>query len=297
MRDEILIIGARGFIGAAVRRGLVASGANVTGTSRAPDLQDYTHLEFDNPHELSEILRLGNFRSVILSIGDIGNSVITALDNREFRNIQRAFVSAMDELQMLSHLIILGSASEYGRSRTPFSESSVASPIDIYGRNKLRESLFFLSLREHGVPTTILRPSSVFGPFQRGGMLAPLAVSAIKSKSNLEILSPRSVRDFLHVDDLASAIEKMVKSERPLPEILNVSSGRPVTAHSFVESCVRLSRAPTSLMNYKTNEQDDEVNRDELMLDSSLIREEIDWQPKYSLISGLASMLSVEGLM
>ncbi len=74
------------------------------------------------------------------------------------------------------------------------------------------ESRVLSSLRSYGVPVQIIYPSTVFGAKQRGNMLYPQIVQAVREHKTLDVREPMAVRDFVHVSDLAELVRASITS-------------------------------------------------------------------------------------
>jgi UDP-glucose 4-epimerase len=99
-------------------------------------------------------------------------------------------------------------------------------PPDPYALSKrLGEEACFL----HSAPTTVVRLTSVFGPGQVAwekatGAIAIFAARALEGEPIVIGGDPQRTRDFLYVDDLVPALEKIATEQR-WNELLTVGSG------------------------------------------------------------------------
>lgn len=115
--------------------------------------------------------------------------------------------------------------------RPPYREDTPALPYTAYGRAKRGLERDLLSCDKALTPV-VLRLSNVYGPGQpakRGYGVLPHWLSAVAAGDTLRVFgSPRSRRDYVHVDDVVDALAR-VHFEDPagLPRVLNIGSGRP----------------------------------------------------------------------
>jgi UDP-glucose 4-epimerase len=104
--------------------------------------------------------------------------------------------------------------------------AAVEGPPDPYALSKrLGEKLCGL----HPAPATVLRLTSVYGPGQVAwegatGAIASFAARALEGASIVIPGNPERARDFLYVDDVVAALERIV-SERLWNRVLAVASG------------------------------------------------------------------------
>ena len=104
--------------------------------------------------------------------------------------------------------------------------AAVESPLDPYALSKrLGEEL----CRLHSASATVVRLTSVYGPGQVAwegatGAIAVFAARAIEEASIVIPGNPERARDFLYVDDVVAALERIV-SERRWNQLLAMASG------------------------------------------------------------------------
>ncbi len=125
-------------------------------------------------------------------------------------------------------------------------ETAAPAPRSLYAATKLhQEHLCACLARETGATVTALRYHNVYGP--RMPSDTPYAgVASIFASALARGDSPRvfedggQLRDFVHVRDVARANVRALTSERPLPGIFNICSGRP---RSILEMAAALADA------------------------------------------------------
>lgn len=72
-----------------------------------------------------------------------------------------------------------------------------------------------------------------FGPYQRSRSLIPSAIKCLKKNKSFNLKKPFDARDYIHVDDVSSAIISIVKKGRQ--GIYNIGSGIPVLNYNIVD--------------------------------------------------------------
>jgi UDP-glucose 4-epimerase len=93
-------------------------------------------------------------------------------------------------------VVFASSAAVYGDQKGPLRESSPLSPVNVYGATKAAAELFCMSFPK----VAILRLFNVYGPGGRG------VVDRAKAGSRTIYGSGEQTRDFVHVDDVVSAM-------------------------------------------------------------------------------------------
>ncbi|EJN00869.1 NAD-dependent epimerase/dehydratase family protein [Herbaspirillum sp. YR522] len=138
---------------------------------------------------------------------------------------------AVDATRLRRLLIVSSGGTVYGpASSLPLTEDSRTAPISPYGITKLTIEHYGLMFhRLHGLPVTIVRPSNAYGagqkPFVGQGFIAT-AIGRILNRESVTIFGQDgTVRDYLHVSDVASGILAALEVEQGAGEIYNIGSG------------------------------------------------------------------------
>lgn len=291
MSNRVLVVGSSGFIGSNLAKGFrYKSWEVVTASHRRPNKHAYTHTytyTMSDPLWLERLVRATEPKVVIFAFS-IAHHVESVFQAR-LREFSNALSRATNSLQQLSQVVYFGSASEYGRSQTSFTEKNPTNPIDDYGRRKLAETKLFSELQT-GIKSLVLRPTSVYGQHQRGPMFTPSLLNAIGNERVFRVERPSAKRDFLYIDDLVSAVISCVESNMADSKILNVSSGISVSLWEYTEIIKTLFHVRDSLIQRAEGELNEIGVDDCLLLDSSLLRDKTGWSPAYDIYSGLRKL-------
>jgi len=135
-------------------------------------------------------------------------------------------------LKMRRPLIYLSSAAVYGEPiKLPISETHPTSPTSPYGLSKLFGENIIELYSKYGLISTILRLFNVYGPGQNeayAGVVSKFIIEALKNKKIIIYGDGEQTRDFIHVRDVARAIELVIEKSA-FNEKFNIGSGRPVS--------------------------------------------------------------------
>ena len=280
---RFLVTGAAGFIGRAVVGSLVASGHEPVGL----DLKErpewwphgYTYVQGDvcDPaaarqaaHSTSGIVHLAAEPGIVPSIKDPHGTAlvnvmgtITMLDAARKQNVP-AFAMA-SSCATLSHLRS-GSYSPYAASKSSGEEYCRA----------FRET--------YGIQTSVLRLSNIYGPgsLHKGSAVAGLLKAGLREGRLLVTGDGLQTRDFLYVDDAASAFVLAVAGQRPGEFI--VSSGRSLSILDVARMVAQRIGLPESAIEHKEALAGDTRS---VYLDSSPTREGLGWAPETGFADGL----------
>lgn len=302
--QRCLVLGGKGFLGSHIAEALIERSVNVRifdrptpATVSSPILSDKGLLEifegdFTNPKDVSAAVEGCDVcvHAVTTTLPKTSN------DNIEF-DILTNLIGTIKLLELASKsgmkkIIFLSSGGTiYGAPTTyDLMESHPTEPISSYGITKLAIEKY-LQLFEHlkGLTSISLRISNPFGPRQRvdgaQGAVAVFLGAAFKGKS-ISIWGDGSiVRDYIHVDDVVSAVEAALEYEGN-ERIFNVGSGQGRTlldVISAVESAtgVQLEKVflPSRVFDVQRN-----------VLDITKARRELHWSPKVSFVDGVQDM-------
>ena len=138
--------------------------------------------------------------------------------NRAFSNALYDFdVNVRGTLNVLSlaaranvrRFVLLSSMRVFGRQQQlPIPEQAAKRPIDYHGQTKaMAESLVLFFERTGRVPCWILRPTSVYGPYQEShgvSGVVSIFINRIIDGSLITVYGGHQVRDFVYIGWLAS---------------------------------------------------------------------------------------------
>jgi UDP-glucose 4-epimerase len=134
-------------------------------------------------------------------------------------------------------LLFLSSAAVYGNpSSLPVAETHRTAPLSPYGYHKLQcELLCEEFTRIYGVPTTIVRIFSAYGPGLRRQVVWDICERAF-TESDLTLHGTgRESRDFIHASDIARALHLLAEKGGAEADVYNLASGEETTIASLAD--------------------------------------------------------------
>ena len=189
-------------------------------------------------------------------------------------------------------MVNISSSSEYGYNSDRPSEREPVTPNSEYATTKAAGTLWcrYFSEKYHMyVPT--LRLYSVYGPFEQPGRLMPTLLKHIQEGKLPLLVDPNVARDFIYVDDVITAMLRVVKKRnQEWGPIYNVGSGKQTRLRQLV-NLVRKMWQINAKPEWSTmkNRQWDTTR---WKANINKMESDYNWKPEYNLEQGLKKMYS-----
>ncbi len=166
-----------------------------------------------------------------------------------------------------------------------FKEEDRLKPSSPYSATKAAADMLVLAwVRTYGLNACITRCTNNYGPYQFPEKLIPKTI--IRASMDLKIPiygTGKNVRDWIYVLDHCEAID-LVMREGEKGEIYNISSGEEKTNLDVVKTILSIMDKDESLIEFVEDRPGHDFR---YSLDSSKIREELNWKPKHSFEEGI----------
>ncbi|MCZ6637895.1 MAG: UDP-glucose 4-epimerase GalE [Alphaproteobacteria bacterium] len=271
---NILVLGGAGYIGSHVCRHLAASGYRPvtvdnlrTGYLRAVRWGPMEQADIGDENLLGAIIEKHRPVAAIHMAACIEAAESIKQPSKYYRNNFSNSVVACDTLirHGVNKLVFSGSAAVYGEPATiPIPVSQPPAPINPYGRSKLAVEWLLQDLaKAKGLKSYSLRYFNAAGAHPQGNIgeahqpethLIPVLMDALSGRRErfcvfgtaFPTRDGTAERDFIHVDDLATA--HVLALERLLPDdssdgwfkALNVGAGRGATVREVVTTAMEI---------------------------------------------------------
>lgn len=242
---KVLVTGASGFVGRHVCRYLHNSGFEVHGLGHGIWLEkEYNkwgiHYWQSCDLTLKNLHQYGQKPDVIVHCCGAG-TVSLSIQHPwlDFVNNVSTVASILDyivESNFHPILIQVSSAAVYGTvDSLPINESVSIFPQSLYGVHKVAaEDLCRHYSRIYEIPTAIVRLFSVYGCGLKKQILWD-ASNKIMNKDLKFIGTGDEVRDFIHVDDVARLISRLIEYANPKSPVINGGAGQSITIRNVIE--------------------------------------------------------------
>ena len=289
--SKIFVAGHRGMVGSACVRALKAAGYSkvVTRTHQELDLLDPKAVRDFYASEKPDVAIIAAAR-----VGGIGaNSAANSLFLYENEMIAMNTVWAAAEAGV-KRLLFLGSTCIYPRmAPQPIPESALlTSELEKTNEGYALAKISGLKLceflrRERGLLYHSLMPTNLYGPgdnydIVHGHVLPTLIRKFETATDHVDLWGTGSaIREFLHVDDLATACLFALSLDNP-PDVMNVGSGEEVTIRELAEA-VKAATGSRAEIRWDATKPDGTPRK---LCDTALIRS-LGWKPQIGLRQGL----------
>jgi UDP-glucose 4-epimerase len=250
-RARVLVTGATGFVGRHLVRYLTDAGVAVVVAAREPERV---------PSGASEVIRwdLRQGRLPTSLLRDVSAVVHLAaylpasyLDPGEASRCLEhnalgslALVQSLVEAEVPS-LVNVSSGNVYRDTTSPAREDAPAFPFrhaPYYLASKLVQEIFAEHLAERaGFRLVTLRPSAVYGPAMRGGMVHGFATRLLRGERVVVQDAGRYTVDLVYVDDVVRGVFSAL--ERPVRGCFNLGSGERVSTLEVATLLAELTHA------------------------------------------------------
>ncbi|MBI2144030.1 NAD(P)-dependent oxidoreductase [Candidatus Woesearchaeota archaeon] len=144
----------------------------------------------------------------------------------------------------IRQFIFISTVDVYGKpARLPVKEDHPPNPESYYAISKLASEQYLkIACRERGTILTILRLSHVYGPGEPAIKAIPTFITSFL-KGNAPVLysSPNEARDYVYVDDTASAIR--LAAETGKGGTYNIATGKPQKIWAVLEQIRKILKS------------------------------------------------------
>jgi nucleoside-diphosphate-sugar epimerase len=280
---RILIMGGTRFIGVYLTKILVQQGHEVVLFNRG-----------NKPAPIEGIQQIqGDRKDIDLLKEKLGHTSFDAVfDNngRELSDTQPLVEIFKDRVE---HFVYVSSAGVYLKSeQMPHREGD---PVDPKSRHKGKhETEAYLA--QSGIPWTSIRPTYIYGPQNYNDLEAWFFDRIVRNRPILIPGNGLYLTQFGHVEDLATAMAAVLVNQQAVGQIYNISGDRYVTFNGLAYACaeaagksadqIKLVHYDPSKFNFGKRKAFP-IRTQHFFAEINKAKTELNWQPKYDLVSGL----------
>jgi nucleoside-diphosphate-sugar epimerase len=238
----VLVIGGAGYIGSALLPQLLSRGYRVRlfdlllfGTEPIAAVLDHPNLEIIRGDFRQVDLVVEAMRGVdaVIHLGAIVGDPACALDEEltiEVNLMATRMIAEVAKGSGVRRFVFASTCSVYGASDEILDEHSALNPVSLYARSKIASERVLRRMACSAFSPVILRFGTIFG--LSGRTRFDLVVNLLTAKAVMEkqitVFGGDQWRPFVHVEDAAAAVVKVLEAPRELAhnEIFNVGSDK-----------------------------------------------------------------------
>ncbi len=288
---NVLLTGARGFIGLHCMEILLEKGFNVHAvSSRGRQINYLKQVEWHHAdlHNAEHVLRLmAEIKpEYLLHLAwDVSQGVYwSSLENlrwiKSSLTLFQAFIESGGRRALMA-----GSCAEYDWSYGYcIEEKTPLKPSTLYGscKDALR-TVYLSAAKESGVSCGWARLFFLYGPHEHPGRLIPSVIISLLKKETVLCTHGEQVRDYLYVKDAARALVSFLESNVEGP--VNIASGTPLVLKDLIYYTAEITgNSGLVQLGALAAAKDDPPL---LLASTKRLHSEVGWHPGYTLYEGM----------
>lgn len=172
---------------------------------------------------------------------------------------------------------------------SPSTEDSIYKPNSPYAASKAASDHFVRAYHStHGIPTIITNCSNNYGPMQHPEKFIPVVITKIIAGEQIPIYgSGLNIRDWIYVKDHCDALMCVLESGS-IGEKYNIGGDCQLNNLTLVKTILDMMNESDSFISFVEDRKGHDFRYD---INSSKIRNELNWKPRTSLDEGLAETI------
>lgn len=303
-----VVTGGLGFIGSAVVHRLVALGADVTvvdalvpehgGDPGNVDRGSVGIVEADigEPHVADVVAHAEYVFNVAGQVSHLASMQRPLRDLDLNVRSHLAFLETVRRVAPTARIVQTSTRQVYGRPRyLPVDEAHPTAPVDVNGIDKLACEQFHLLYHQvHGLATTVLRLTNVYGPRLHldrpdQGFLAVFLRRALDG-DDIEVYGDGSQqRDCLHVDDVVDALLRAATADEAVGEVFNLGHHEVLPLARIAELTVAAAGRGSAVRTVPWPEGRARIDIGSFQGDFSKAARVLGWRPTIGFADGIAA--------
>ena len=279
---RILIMGGTRFIGVYLTKLLVEQGHEVVLFNRG-----------NHPAPVEGVEQIQGDRKDAAQLKELSGESFDAIFDNNGRELSDTKPLVEIFNGKVQHFVYVSSAGVYLKSeQMPHVEGDAVDPNSRHKGKHHTEAY----LAESGIPWTSIRPVYIYGPQNYNDLEAWFFDRIVRDRPLPIPGNGKFITQFGHIQDLARAMASVLGNETAINKIYNISGDRYVTFDGLALACAEAagkSAEDIKLVHYDPANFDFgkrkafPVRQQHFFADIHRAKTELDWQPKYDIMSGL----------
>mgnify|MGYP000337545674 CR=1 FL=1 len=299
---RILVIGGAGYIGSALLPKLLNKGYQVRlldqllfGEEPIAALLDHPKLEIihgDFRH-VEKVVEAMQDVDAVVHLGAIVGDPACSLDEDLTIDVNLSATRMIAELAKsagVGRFIFASTCSVYGATDETLDERSVVRPISLYGHTKLASEKVLLGMANDDFRPSIVRFATIYGLSGRTrfDLVVNLLTAKAKMDGQITVFGGDQWRPFVHVDDAALAVAKVL--DAPLDvvgsQIYNVGSDEQNYTITDIGKMVHEQVLAAELLI-----NSDDTDKRNYRVSFAKIRKQLGFEPQWTVAMGIQQVL------
>jgi dTDP-glucose 4,6-dehydratase len=307
--SPILILASNSFSGSSFVAHLLTAGYKVIGVSRSAEISSVFSLYKNNKNYKNFIFKQADLNKDLNVISEIVikhqieyifNFAAQSMVAQSWDSPEDWYQTNVVSLSLLGNLLVKEKSIKkfvnfttpevYGSTRGWLKESFNFVPSTPYAVSRAAGDWHLKCLFEnYGFPVIFTRAANVYGPGQQLYRIIPRTILSALTGQKLPLHGGgKSIRSFIHIDDVSSALEAIMKSGVS-GDSYHISTNEMISIFELVKSLADLLKVDVEELVERGAER---PGKDfAYQLSSEKMREELGWVDKIDLNAGLASTL------
>lgn len=310
---RVLITGGLGFIGSNLARRLVNLGADVTVVDslipeyggnlfNIQDVRDRIRVNISDVRDVHSMRYLVQGQDFLFNLAGQTSHMDSMADPYTDLDInckaQLSILEACRHHNPRIRVVFASTRQIYGKpDAVPVPESHLLRPTDVNGINKMAGEWYHVLYHNvYDIPTCALRLTNTYGPRMRikdaRQTFVGIWVRLLLEGKPLEIWGDgEQLRDFTYVEDCVDAMLVAATHPKALGRVFNVGGTEVVSLKRLAEIIVEAYGSGEFRLKPFPPERK-RIDIGDYYADDSLIRSELEWEPRVSLRDGLSETLT-----
>jgi len=253
--SKILVTGGAGFIGSHLTAKLLSEGYSVIVfdnlvSGKPENLKQVTGLpgfefrqgDIRDRLALAEALCGADAVIHLAALIDVEKSVLDPAPTHEVNATGTLSVLQEALRQNAKRFVLASSTAVYGDTEAlPLREDTPLKPMSPYAASKVSAESYCRAFAKcYGLSAVILRFFNVYGPGNERSPYSGVITKFLKAAANQQSITingdGEQTRDFIHVNDIVTAITLTLKREKLASEAINICTGKPTSINQLVQA-------------------------------------------------------------
>jgi UDP-glucose 4-epimerase len=302
----VLVIGGLGFIGVNLTSRLITQGARLTVLTPSRERHAWRAAEFESHgvkiaegdvRERGIVSSLVAGQEYVFNLSGQSGAVRSMEDPWADLDVNLrgslVLLESLRDVNPQAKVVVAGSRLQYGRAETvPVPEDAPKEPLSLHGIHKRTvEQYLRLYGRLFGLHFAVARVTNPYGPGQPQGRTAYGVINRLihlaLADQPLTIYGDGAqLRDYIHVDDVVSALMVLAESPKTNGRSYNVGSGTGTSLADVARMVVEIAGAGR-VEHVEWPALAAQIETGDFVADISRIRREVGWSPTIALHQGL----------